>query len=400
MSTPEVYPSFQTPFSTPANNLLWTPSPSPTTSSAAAEPPPKPLLTLSAADYTSLHTYITTSTVLPQSYQAYKTLYPDVLSPLTASNLYSRTGQTLVSTAALTKSYQLSFSDISSIATAIIGFATEARLWYPRLQSQLQGLDATPAAARQGGEWEGRRGAAVTVLKILCNLAERKEERIGVILAQFTSLRAETLHLKSTIEEITNELSALQDTITRESADRSARLQALHIQRALVEEERSERNRERNRAFLNLGYMFVNPVLGLLTTAATVSNVHTAYESKRRERNNLDDEISAVHHGLAGLEKATITTCSLEIALTGILSVVDAFLQVCGSIKATFRIMQTNFELVSASLHATCDSTAGDGFSWAIEDLRRACEVWEMVAERAYEFQSEEFLKVCVKKKE
>ncbi|PWW80497.1 hypothetical protein C7212DRAFT_355972 [Tuber magnatum] len=397
MSSLEVHPHSQTPFSTPANNLLWTPSPSPATSAAKAEPQ-TPLLTLSAANYTSLHTYITTTTALPQSYEAYKTLYPDVLSPLTASNLYSRTGQTLVSTAALTRSYQLSFSGISSIAGAIIGFATEARQWYPRLQTQLQGLDSTPVEARQGQEWEGRKGAAVMVLKVLSNQAEMKEEKIGVILAQFTSLRAETLHLKSTIQGITEELSNLQDVITRESADRSAKLQTLQIQRALVEEERSERNRERNRALLGLGYMFVDPLFGLLTTAATVSNIQSTYESKRRERNNLDDEINAAHHGLAGLERATITTGSLEHTLTGILSAVDPFLQVCASIKSTFRTMQTNFELVSASLHATCDSAAGNGFSWAIEDLQRACEVWERITERAYEFQSEEFLKVCVRK--
>ncbi|CUS12560.1 unnamed protein product, partial [Tuber aestivum] len=399
MNFPEVQPCSQTPFSTPAENLLWTPSALPAASATEAEPA-SPLLTLSAADYASLQTYITTTAALPQSYEAYKTLYPDVLSPLTASNLYSRTGQTLVSTAALTRSYQLSFSRIPSIAGAIIGFATEARQWYPRLKTQLHGLDAIPVDARQGREWEGWKGAAVTVLKVLSNQAEMKEEKIGVILAQFTLLRSETLHLRSTIQEITEELSTLQNVITRESADRSTALQALEIERALVEEERSERNRERNRALIGLGYMFVDPLLGLLSTATAVASIQSVYEAKRRERNNLDDEINATHSGLTGLERAKVTTGSLEHMFNGILSAVDPFLQVCTSIKSSFRTMQTNFELVSASLRATSDSAAGNGFSWAIEDLQRACEVWEKITERAYEFQGEEFLKVCVRKQE
>jgi len=186
MSAPEVFPGSRTPFSAPASNLLWIPPPQdmPTT----AEATPKPLLTLSAADYTTLQTYITTTAALPQSYEAYRALYPDVLSPLTTANLYSRTGQTLVSTAALTKSYQLSFSEISNIAGALIGFATQARLWYPRLQTQLLGLDATPGEARQGREWEGKKGAAIMALRTLSDLAEKKEERIGTILAQFTAV--------------------------------------------------------------------------------------------------------------------------------------------------------------------------------------------------------------------
>jgi len=144
--------------------------------------------------------------------------------------------------------------------------------------------------------------------------------------------------------------------------------------------------------------VFKDPLLGFLTTAATVSNIHTQYESKRRERNNLDNEIGAVHHCIATLEEAKITTDSLEHTLVGILSIVDALLEVCRSIKNTFRTMQTNFDLVSTSLHATCNSTTGDGFLWAIEDLQRAYEVWERIAECAYEFQSEEFLKVCVRR--
>jgi len=190
MSAPEVSPSSRTPFSTPANNLLWIPPPQDMPTAATA--PPKPVLTLSAADYTKLQTYITTTTALPQSYEAYRTLYPDVLSPLTTNNLYSRTGQTLVSTAALTKSYQLSFSEISDIAGAFIGFATQARLWYPRLQTQLLGLDATPGEARQAREWEGMKGAAIMALKTLSDLAEKKEGRIGSILAQFTSVGVST----------------------------------------------------------------------------------------------------------------------------------------------------------------------------------------------------------------
>lgn len=189
MSAPEVSSSSRTPFSTPANNLLWIPPPQDMPTATA---PPKPVLTLSAADYTKLQTYITATTALPQSYEAYKTLYPDVLSPLTTNNLYSRTGQTLVSTAALTKSYQLSFSEISDIAGAFIGFATQARLWYPRLQTQLLGLDATPGEARQGREWEGMKSAAIMALKTLSDLAEKKEERIGTILAQFTSVGVST----------------------------------------------------------------------------------------------------------------------------------------------------------------------------------------------------------------
>ncbi|RPA99441.1 hypothetical protein L873DRAFT_1806635 [Choiromyces venosus 120613-1] len=403
MNAPEVlvqHPQHpQTPFSSPACDLLWTPLPS--SPSHPSSPAVKPVLTLSSADYTSLQTYITTTTPLPHSYEAYKTLYPDVLSPLTSTNLYSRTGQTLVSTAGLTRSYQLSFSEISSIAGAIIGFATEARMWYPRLQTQLRGLDNSRGSgnAGGGGDWEGTKNAAITVLKILSGLAERKEERIGVVLAQFTSLRTETLHQKSTIQGITQELSDLQESITRALADQAVTLQALNIQRASVEEERSERNRERNRALIGLTYMFVDPLVGLLTTAAKVSEIQSVYESKRRERNSLDDQIDASHNALAGLEKAKSTTSSLENTLGGILSVVDAFLQVCASIKETFRTMQTNFELVSAALNSSCDGAGGGGFAWAVEDLQRAQEVWERIAERAYEFQSEEFLKLCMMEK-
>jgi len=144
--------------------------------------------------------------------------------------------------------------------------------------------------------------------------------------------------------------------------------------------------------------VFVNPLAGLLTTAASVSQIHKAYESKRLERNGLDNEIEATHNCLGGLEKAKITTESLECTLAGLLSVVDSFLEVCTSIKNTFRTMQTNFDFVSTSLHATCNSSAGDGFLWAIEDLQKAYEVWEMIAECACEFQSEEFLKVCVRR--
>jgi len=144
--------------------------------------------------------------------------------------------------------------------------------------------------------------------------------------------------------------------------------------------------------------VFVDPLAGLLTTVASVSQIHGAYESKLLERNGLDNEIGAAHHCLEGLEKARTTTGSLECTLVGLLSVVDSFLEVCTSIKNTFRTMQTNFDLVSTSLHATCSSSAGDGFLWAIEDLQKAYEVWEMIAECACEFQSEEFLKVCVRR--
>ena len=67
-------------------------------------------------------------------------------------------------------------------------------------------------------------------------------------------LRTETLSLKTAIQGITEEFSSLKDNITREFADRSAKLQTLRIQRDLVNEERAERNRERNRALLGLGY--------------------------------------------------------------------------------------------------------------------------------------------------
>jgi len=95
-------------------------------------------------------------------------------------------------------------------------------------------------------------------------------------------LRTETLPLKTTIQGISNELSDLQDNITRESADRSVKLQALHDQRAIVEEERAERNRERNRALLGLGYSTRAPPSPIFPPTTKLKKIRSVCKPPRR----------------------------------------------------------------------------------------------------------------------